>query len=379
MGLVAGAIILICVFAFVVVGRIARRKNVDRIVVATLKRRRENPTDTQHIFFCLADHYEPMWHGAPRATALDRVRAWHDRYPRVVDNCRDNGGRTPRHSFFYPAEEYDAECIDLLSDLCRRGYGDVEVHLHHDGDTSSQLREKLVSFRDTLRRDHGLLHDLEPGTPGYAFIHGNWTLNDSGDDGRHCGVRDELIVLRETGCYADFTYPSAPHPTQPPVINRIYYAKNDPSRRASHHRGVDARYGGETDGDLLLFTGPLSLNWHRRRRGFLPAVENGDITHLNPVTPDRVDQWVQAGISVRGWPNWIFVKAYTHGAQEGNSGYLLSDTGAAVYRDLLARYNDGQRYVVHFSTPWEFFCCVRALESADSHAINQIEAFSYPF
>ena len=45
---------------------------------------------------------------------------------------------------------------------------------------------------------------------GYAFIHGNWSLCNSRPDGRYCGVNNELDVLRETGCYADFTLPSAP-------------------------------------------------------------------------------------------------------------------------------------------------------------------------
>ena len=295
MGLVVVVIIIVMAAAMFVVMRILRRKNVDVILAANFKRRRESFKGTRHIFFFIADHYEPMWHGADPALGLARVQRWHERYPKHVDRFRDNGGRVPRHGFFYPAEEYDAGCLDLLSDLSRRGYGDVEVHLHHENDTSASLSEKLITFRDTLRNTHGLLHDYAGGTPGYAFIHGNWTLNNSGEDGKHCGVPDELVVLRDTGCYADFTYPSAPHPTQPSLINKIYTSKNIQQQNASHHRGIEAAYGQAPDGDLLLFTGPLSLNWQQRRRGILPAIENGDITHLNPVTSDRVDQWINAG------------------------------------------------------------------------------------
>ena len=67
---------------------------------------------------------------------------------------------------------------------------------------------------------HGLLsRDRYTGEVGYGFIHGNWALDNSRPDGRMCGVDNELDVLRETGCYADFTLPSAPSPTQTRKIN----------------------------------------------------------------------------------------------------------------------------------------------------------------
>ncbi|MSQ94036.1 MAG: hypothetical protein EXR98_05710 [Gemmataceae bacterium] len=36
----------------------------------------------------------------------------------------------------------------------------------------------------------------------------------------------------ETGCYADFTFPSVPSDTQPPIINRIYFCQRS-ARSAS--------------------------------------------------------------------------------------------------------------------------------------------------
>ncbi len=55
--------------------------------------------------------------------------------------------------------------------------------------------------------------------------------------GNNCGINNELLILKETGCYADFTFPSAPHPTQPSTINSIYYAKDDPLAPNSHNTG----------------------------------------------------------------------------------------------------------------------------------------------
>jgi hypothetical protein len=370
-------IVVVAVAALAAALWYARRKTIDRIVLGNLRRRRERFEGTRHVFFCFVDHFEPLWAGADRDTGIARVEAWHQKYPALVDRFRDNGGRPPRHNFFYPEEEYIPECLDMLADLNRRDFGDVEIHLHHDGDTSEGLRQKLLSFKETLRDRHGLLHDdPQTGAPVYAFIHGNWALDNSGLDGRWCGVNDELIVLRETGCYADFTYPSAPHRTQPPATNRIYYATDDPHEPRSHFRGTDAAYGKHTPGDLLMVNGPLTLNWARRKRGIFPSIENGDITGSYPATQDRVDLWIRTAVAVRGWPNWVFVKIHTHGTQEANSAYLLSDRGASMYEHLLRRYNDGERYVVHFSTPWEIYRCVKALERGDQTEIRDIEKFT---
>ncbi len=383
----AGTIARLLVSAVFAVGgvrayRLLSRKNVDRIARAALARPKESPQGTTHLFVCVADHFEPYWLEASREVAHARVRRWVEGYPRAIAGIRDGGGNPPRHAFFYPQEEYDAHCLDQLAELVRAGLAEVEVHLHHDDDTAEGLREKLNRFTEALHSKHGLLHvDPAMGRPVYAFIHGNWTLDNSDPDGMYCGVNGELSVLAGTGCYADFTYPSAPHPTQPPIMNTIYYATDDPRRRRSHWKGTDAAYGRAGEGTLLLFTGPLCVNWRHRRR-LIPAIENGDITDLNPAVASRVDAWVRTGVHVRGYPRWVFIKAYTHGGQEPNADLLLSDRPgglAALYRDLLQRYNDGERYVVHFSTPWEMVAAVRALEAADEPTIRAIERFEHRF
>jgi hypothetical protein len=331
----------------------------------------------------VVDHFEPFWKNDDPGRASERVRLWRDAYPAIARDFRDSGGRAPRHAFFYPEEDYvrSLECVEMLADIARRGAGEVEVHLHHDRDTAASMRERLLAYTHALHSRHGLLHE-EGGQVRYAFIHGNWVLGNSGRNGAGCGVDDELRVLDETGCYADFTLPSAPHPSQPPVTNRIYYPAGDRARARAHFQAIDARRGVRGGAGPLIVTGPLALNWRRRRRGVLPAVENGDLTGVNPPAPDRVDTWIRAGVGVAGFPRWIFVKTHTHGAQERNSSLLLGDGPGslrALFADLLARYNDGRRFVLHFSTPWEMYRAVRVLESDDRAAIAAIERFDYPF
>src|SRR5207237_945919 len=109
----------------------------------------------------------------------------------------------------------------------------------------------------------------------YGFVHGNWALCNALPDGVRCGVNNELEVLVETGCYADFTYPSAPHVSQPPIINALYYACDRPGRPRSHEVGWPVGGGPQPPGSLLLVQGPLVLDWRHRKLGVLPGTENG--------------------------------------------------------------------------------------------------------
>jgi hypothetical protein len=317
------------------------------------------------VVVAVCDHYEPGWGRPSIETERARVETWVRRYPEMARGHRDSWGRAPQHTFFFPEEEYRAEHLDRLAEMQRAGWGDVEVHLHHDADTSSALRGKLENFAHTLRERHGLLRDGPDGRPVYAFIHGNWALDNSSPDGRWCGVNDEITVLRDTGCYADFTFPSAPSWTQPPKINSIYYVTDDPAAPASHFHGVDVVAGGRTSGDLLLVQGPLTLNWRSRKWGVLPRIENGELSGDAPPTPSRVDLWVRQHIHVAGRPDWIFVKLHTHGAQEGNFEALLGAPRQAMLSHLESAYNDGTRYRLRYATAREMYDIIKAAESAE--------------
>jgi hypothetical protein len=236
----------------------------------------------------------------------------------------DSRGRHPQHTFFYPADEYEPQHLDTLAEICRQGFGDVEVHLHHDGDTAAGVRDTLCSYTETLYHRHELLRKDNDGRLRYAFIHGNWALDNSRPDGRWCGVNNELSILVETGCYADLTMPSAPDSCQTHTINSIYYATDDPLRPKSHDYGVAACVGGpRPKNSLLMIQGPLTLDWSSRKWGVLPRLENGDLTANRPPTLQRLTNWIKAGVKVLGREDWSFVKVHTHGAQEANAGMLL--------------------------------------------------------
>lgn len=346
-----------------------------------------------HLMFCVADHFEPFHDNPGKDAALAKIRRWRSEYPAAAAGHKDADGRHPQHTFFYPQEEYDGDCIGELSGLCANGFGEIEIHLHHRNDTAEGLREKLSGFRHTLREKHGLLGSDCEGNVRYGFIHGNWSLCNSRPDGDWCGVNEELGVLNQTGCYADFTFPSAPSPTQPRTVNAIYRAEDTPGRprgcdsgarvksRAHGAEGMAttedsiqysefsatggcARGAGNRNSafgnELMLITGPLAMDWRRRKWGVLPRLENGAITSVNPPTPERIDLWVRQYIHVQGRPEWMFVKVHTHGCR--NEDVFLGESMNRAHDYLGSVYNDGKSWVLHYVTAREMYNIARAAE-----------------
>lgn len=321
---------------------------------------------TKHIMFCFVDHYEPQWKNKDNIELeRQRVDRWMVDYPKMASQFRDADGNHPKHSFFFPEEEYRKEHLDKISDLCAKGFGEIEIHLHHEDDTSDNLRKTLSGFAQCLHEQHNALSvDPETGKPVYAFIHGNWVLDNSHPEGKWCGVNDELIVLRETGCYADFTFPS-PDESQPAMLNTIYYAKDDPEKPKSYETGRPIVKGGKAWGDLLLIQGILGLNWKVRKKGVFPQIENSDVRRTFPPTPNRVDLWVDQGIHVEGKPEWIFIKIHTHGAQDGDMDTLLGEPIKEMHRHLTTQYNDGKDYALHYVSAREMYNIIKAAEAGE--------------
>jgi hypothetical protein len=345
-----------------------------------VRRARRVPAGTPvDLLFCIADHFEPG-HGEPGIDVeRRRMDAWMERYPAIAANVRDADGRPPRHSFFFPAEVYRAEHLDRLGELCRAGLGEVEVHLHHDNDTPAQLDRTLSEFTRTLRERHGCLSAHPDGRPAWAFVHGNWALDNSRPDGRWCGVNDEISVLQRTGCFADFTFPSAPDISQTSTVNTIYYALDDPRAPKSHDTGTPLRVGQPApEGGFLIVQGPLGFDQRRRRFGVLPGLENAAVDGSNPPTVARFRDWVDTAIGVLGRPEWVVIKVHTHGAIEKNAKVLLGPAMERFHADLRTHFNDGQRFRLHYVTAREVVNIVLAAEAGHGGNPHAYRDFRFP-
>ena len=316
------------------------------------------------VFLSICDHYEPEWNNASPGEALARVRRWCDDYPRLFQDFRDVDGRPPRHSFFFPQDQYRPEYIDPLAELCAEGFGEFDIHLHHTNDTPEGLEEKLSLFRDVLFHRHGLLRrDPETGAIVYGFIHGNWALCNSRRDRQWCGVDHEIPILLKTGCYADFTMPSAPSDTQTRTINSIYYASDIAGQCKSHDKGIRACAGQKPPPEsLLMVQGPLLFDTSRRKLGLIPRVENGDLLGNHPPSLRRLNLWLQAGVTVKGRPNWRFVKLHTHGCKTGNLEMLLGDRMRLFHQELAEMHALQPNFRFHYVSAWEMAQLVHRAE-----------------
>lgn len=378
--IVAVVVLLLLAAAAALLAREVRARHMHIWLGSYLRRRRARPGDGPvHVLFCFVDHFEPNWGRVDLATERARVDRWCRDYRALASRHRDADGRPPQHSFFYPEEEYREEHLAKLAGLCAEGYGEIEIHLHHDNDSADNFAATLDRFNTLLHERHGALpRDPASGELRFGFIHGNWSLDNSRADGRWCGLNNELILLREAGCYADFTLPSAPSETQTRTINSIYYARDDPERPKSHDTGTPVRVGGQPSGDLMIIQGPLGLNWRKRRFGLIPRIENADIRRSNPPTPDRVDRWVRAGVHVQGRPEWCFVKIHTHGTQEHDMDTLLGEPVERMHAYLESAYNDGERYQLHYVTAREMYNLVKAAEAGKQGDPNPWRDFELP-
>jgi hypothetical protein len=333
------------------------------------------PQGLRHLLFALCDHYEPLWRGANEQTGATRVFSWLKRYEATLGVFRDADGRMPQHSWFFPGEEYRPTFLDALAQLAASHCGEVELHLHHDRDTPAVLTDKIRRYLSLLA-EHGHLCRDADGRARYAFIHGNWALANGRPDGRWCGVDSELQILFETGCYADFTFPSCPDPTQPGMVNVIYWPTGNLGRRRAYERGIVARTGQHFDDRVLMVTGPLGV---ALRQGTLrPRLEYGDVTAQDPPTADRVRSWIAQDIHVRGRPDWVFTKVYTHGAQEPQTECILGPGGVALHRALTREFNDGTRWKLHYVTAREMFNIARAAMDGRSGDPSEFRDYLLP-
>lgn len=376
------AVFITLYIAAVVVG--LRRRRVDIWWRDYLRHLRERynvakVSGPTHVMFCFVDHFEPRWNNPDPATETERVKRWAVEYPKICGSHVDADGCAPQHTFFYPSEEYQPEHLDALVKLCARGYGEIEIHLHHDNDTDAGLRANLNEFLTRLVTRHDALPvDPATGKAMWSFIHGNWALDNSREDGRWCGVNNELQVLRDMGCYADFSLPSAPSDTQTSTVNSIYYATDDPHKPKSHDTGTAVRVGGSPVGDLMIIQGPLTFLW--KLKGFIPipGIESGDIRTSSPPTKARVDAWIKTGIHIKEKPDWVFVKIHTHGAQERDMNTLLGAPVEEMFSYLEQQYNDGQQYCLHYVTSREMYNIVRAAESGKTGSPGDYRDFVIP-
>jgi len=329
-------------------------------------------SDKVKVLFTICDHYEPFWNNPGNRTALDRVKTWVENYQQIAASHKDSLGAHPKHCFFYPAEEYRSNLLDMVGEICRNGFGETEIHLHHDNDTAENLRVNLNDFKKILSERHGLLSVNKQKNTQYGFIHGNWALDNSRPDGKWCGVNNELTILLETGCYADFTMPSAPSDTQTKTINSIYYAIDDPDKPKSHDTGISATTGKQSQRGLLCIQGPLCFNLKYRKFGVIPRIENGCLTCDIPMTRERIHLWLKQRIHVQNRSDVVFIKLYCHGTQEKSMDYFFKQGALGKLFSLLEEYCSINNHTLYYVSARQMYNVIKGLEVIPNSGIESL-------
>jgi hypothetical protein len=255
--------------------------------------------------------------------------------------------------------------MEPLARLTSDGIADVEVHLHHDGEGQQNFVDRISGFTETLVSRHSLLRKHH-GKIAFGFIHGLWALDNSRPDGRFCGLNNELSLLRDLGCYADFTMPSGASPTQARLLNAVYWAVDDPAKPKSYDTGIPVALGSTLKGDLLMIPGPFGLRWAERLK---PRIEFSELCSYDPATEYRVRRWLELAPRIG---DDIFLKLFTHGTQERHSQYLL-DGGLEFTLSLITRECRRTSLDLRFSTAWEMRQAVDAAQRGDARFMSQPE------
>ena len=322
-----------------------------------LKAKRATPAGApKRAWLAIADHYEPGWNHVDRETELRRVKAWTDAWPEIATRHRDTTGKPAQYTFFYPEDQYRPELVDPLQRMTEMGIADVEVHIHHGGEGEQKFLERMSGFLANLQNRHGLLRRRN-GKPAFGFIHGDWVLDNSDPTGACCGLNNEITLLRDLGCYADFTLPCPHTVAQVRMVNTIYWATDDPLGPKSHDTGIPVCPGQQVLGDLMIIPGPLGINWRERTRAIAPRLETGELAGYSRPTPHRARLWLKRSPRIG---DDVFIKLYAHGAPEKNAGPMLGGDLDRVF-DCMAQVCAAGGTELHFATTWELFNAVEAV------------------
>jgi hypothetical protein len=323
----------------------------------------EIPDDQKHLIFVMVDHYEP----GRGERGAEKNRAWLERFRPIADGHRDSYGNTFRYTWFYP---YDHKNEAVLVDLCKivhEGYGEVELHWHHPVATSETFPQMLEEAIAWFQQYGAMISSgAEPSTH-FAFIHGNWALDNSQPG---CGVDNELDILFHHGCYADFTFSTIGTVSQPKKVNSIYYATDTPAPK-SYDDGIDAQVGQPIDDRLMIFQGPIHFDLITGAVEYSAVESDPD---LFP-SPARINSWIEADVHVKGRPEWVFVKVYSHGAQS-------ADQVLEKYLNLMLGWIEEiccQRGIsLHYMTAREAYNVAKAAEDGRTGNPEQYRDYRIP-
>ncbi len=223
--------------------------------------RRAPDSATTDVMVAIVDHFEPADRNGETQAGLD-VSRWCQRYAEMVAGHYDSGGVRPQHTWFYRFEYLNPCCLRPISKAAFDGFGEMEFHLHHGFDTEETFSRKLSDGLALANQYGAMVSAAAQPRQQFAYIAGNWSLDNGSRDPAKSGCNTELRALNQAGCFADFTFPAIGSAAQPKKTNAVYYATDCP-RPKSYNTGIDVQVGGTARGDLMIVQGPSLIDWQQ--------------------------------------------------------------------------------------------------------------------
>ncbi|MCK4465537.1 MAG: hypothetical protein KAU83_07485, partial [Bacteroidales bacterium] len=121
----------------------------------------------------MVDHYEPGTGKVKQDIEEKRVKLLLSEYPELVKLHRDFYGNLSKRTWFFPPHYHRNYSLKRLVSLCEKGYGEIELHLHHGkiiADNSNNLEKTIKKCIEEYSQFGIFGHEF--GVKRYAFIHG---------------------------------------------------------------------------------------------------------------------------------------------------------------------------------------------------------------
>jgi hypothetical protein len=301
--------------------------------------------------FLIVDHFEPAKVDAELSS--EKVRNWCERYETITRGHMDSDGIYPQHTWFYRYDFPHIENIRILSEYVFKKFGEIEFHLHHYNDNEENFRKTIREGVEWFNQTGAMLSAENLPQKSFAYIAGNWALDNGQRNASVSGVNTEISILSGLGCYADFTFPAFGEVSQPHMVNTIYYATDTPEPK-SYDCGLEIEVGKAANGDLMIFQGPLYIDWKNI------FTETAAFESFTRYFSRRIDYWTNAHVHVKGKPEWLFIKLHTHGMQSHEM--FLSNELHQLCSDLENRFK-AVPFRLHYVSAREAFNIAKAAEA----------------
>lgn len=218
---------------------------------------------------------------------------------------------------FHPGGDRVATDEEIMHVLGEFG-ADMQIHIHHESwpDNGEALAQLIELLKDQRLRLLGIPNDRP-----WAFIHGCWALNAS--DLSVCLIENELSILVNGGCVADFTFPAGRSHCDPPwkYPSLVLPAAGKKGYALPGADPIPAPSIGA--GRFFIWSTELSYNY--------ASLDSVSINRLDPKVV--VDEWLSKSPVIDGT---LYIKTHAHSLNSLPCP-LLSPSVIACFEELQAR------------------------------------------